>query len=322
MKFNLIFKIKIIVLLQIFLWVGAESVLPQSNAETAEKNESLYVPVESVLPALFIGAQPDVIQDPTGSLSSFFEKLLSLKNCNATENATVRIVHIGDSHVRSHEFTPAFNFRLTETFGNAAAGFIEGYRSEGILTESGSSGIICHCIGINGATSENFMNEKYLAEIQRLRPDLIIISLGTNESFGKYDVSEHYALMDNLYSLIKSYCPEVPLLYTTPPGAFKTIYGRYRRKKRIYRKVIRVEENRNIEKSASTIVSFAENHRVACWDLFNIVGGESYACKNWLDGNYFQRDRVHFVRDGYVLQGNMLYEALIASYNTYVSNKE
>jgi lysophospholipase L1-like esterase len=206
--------------------------------------------------------------------------------------------------------------RLTEVFGSAAVGTIEGYRSDGILQENDSSGVICHCIGINGATSENFMDDKYMTEIQQLHPDLIIISLGTNEGFGSYDSDNHYSMMESLFSMLRNSCPNVPILYTTPPGAFKTIYGRrYRRHRRVYRKVIRVEENRNIERATATIVRFAADHQVACWDLFNIAGGERYACRNWLSGNYFQRDRVHFVSDGYALQGDLLYEAIMNEYN-------
>ena len=296
-------KMKYIFLLPAFLWAG--SLLSQTDMENTE----------TVLPSSFNGVNPNVIQDSTHSLSSFFEKLSILQFPVDTGKTVVCIVHIGDSHVRSHEFTPVFSARLTEVFGNAATGCIEGYKSKGILEENDSSGIICHCIGINGATSQNFLDDEYMTQIQQLHPDLIIISLGTNESFGKYDSTAHYNMMDSLFFIIKSYCPAVPILYTTPPGSFKPIYGHYRRGKRIYRKIIRVEENKNIEKVAATIMQFSANHHVACWDLFNIIGGEKYACKNWLSGNYFQRDKVHFISDGYALQGNLLYEAIMNGYN-------
>jgi lysophospholipase L1-like esterase len=274
------------------------------------------------MPASFKGTKPNVIIDSANCLSPFFEKLLMLRNPDNTEKPVVRIVHIGDSHVRSHEFTPALNFPLTENFGNAAIGLIAGYRSEGILEESGSPGVICQCIGINGATSQNFLDDVYLSQIQRLQPDLIIISLGTNESIGNYSSSSHYDAMENLYSALKNDCPAAAILYTTPPGAFRIRYGKYRRHRRVYTKVISIDENRNIRKVAATITRFAADHGAACWDLFNIAGGNEYACQNWLTGNYFQRDRLHFVSDGYALQGNLLYEALMNGYNEYVNRHE
>jgi len=308
-------KITSFFLLTVFLWTCTESLLSQRDIESAGKDTSRFISFETVMPSSFRGIHPNVIQDMAHSLSSFFEKLSMIQNPADTVKTVVRIVHIGDSHVRSHEFTPAFNSRLTEVFGNAAVGTIEGYKSQGILEENDSSGVICHCIGINGATSQNFLDDKYMTQIQQLHPDLIIISLGTNESFSLYDPASHYDMMESLLSMIKDYCPEASILYTTPPGAYKPVYRRYRKHKRIYRRVIRVDENRNIGKVAATIVQFAANHRVACWDLFNIAGGEKYACKNWLSGNYFQRDRVHFISDGYALQGNLLYEAIMNGYN-------
>jgi len=310
------FILRLMILLPIFFLIGAESLFSQSNPDN-----SLCVSVKSAFPTSFTGAKPNVITDSSHCLPPFYDKLTALRNPDNAEKPVVRIVQIGDSHVRSHEITPAFSMGLTENFGNAAVGVIEGYRSEGILQENGSPGVICHCIGINGATSHNFLDDKYLTQIQQLKPDLIIISLGTNESVGSYDLYGHYEIMETLFSSLRNYCPDVPILYTTPPGAYRIIYGKYRRHRRIYRKVIAVRENTNTQKVASTIKQFAVNHREAYWDLFNIAGGEKYACRNWLKENYYQRDRIHFTGDGYALQGHLLYEALMKSYNNYVLNK-
>ncbi|MDR2125712.1 MAG: GDSL-type esterase/lipase family protein [Prevotellaceae bacterium] len=303
-------------MLNIILLACTGFLFSNSDSDKDDAIKSLHVDAETVLPASFAGIQPNIILDSSQNLSAFFAKLMMIRNIKHLEKPVVRIVHIGDSHVRSHEFTPAFNCRLTEIFGNAAAGFIDGYKSEGIIEENGLPGIVCHCIGINGATSKNFLEDKHIAAISKLNPDLIIISLGTNESLGKYDQPYHYSMMENLFSILKTSCPEAAILYTTPPGAFKTTYNRARRRRN--RKIISIDENKNTKNVASTIVQFAANHNVACWDLFNIVGGEQHACKNWQNGNYYQNDKLHFIIDGYALQGNLLYEALITGYNEYV----
>ncbi|MDR0754039.1 MAG: GDSL-type esterase/lipase family protein [Prevotellaceae bacterium] len=309
-------KIKFVITLNIILLACTGFLFSSSDSGNDDEIKSLHVDTETVLPASFAGIQPNIIQDSARSLSGFFEKLMMIRDIKNLEKPVVRIVHIGDSHVRSHEFTPAFNFRLTEIFGNAATKFIEGYKNAGIVEENGLPGVICHCIGINGATSKNFLNDKYIYEINKLNPDLIIISLGTNEGLGRYDSIYHYNMMENLFSLLKNHCPQATILYTTPPGAFKTTYSRARRRRN--RKIISVTENKSTKNVASTIVQFAADHNAACWDLFNIVGGEQNACKNWQNGNYYQKDKLHFIIDGYILQGNLLYEALIAGYNEYV----
>jgi lysophospholipase L1-like esterase len=281
----------------------------------------LCVSARSAFPSSFTGVKPNIILDSSHCLFPVFEKLMALRNPGNTEKPVVRIVQIGDSHVRSHEFTPAFSLGLTENFGNAAIGSIEGYHSEGILEENGSPGVVCDCIGINGATSQNFLDDKYLTEIQQIKPDLIIISLGTNESIGNYNSSDHYSEMEALFSSLRNYCPNIPILYTTPSGSYRIKYAKYRRHRRVYRRVVSVRENTNTKKVAATINRFAVDHGAACWDLFNIAGGEKYACENWLRGNYFQRDRIHFVSDGYALQGRLLYEALMKGYNEYIQNR-
>jgi len=312
-------KIKIIILVNVIFWACTGFLLSQYDSENYEENKLLSIVDATSLPTFFEGCMPNVIEDSTNSLASFLEKLTCLRNISVIEKPVVRIVHIGDSHVRSHEFTPALNLRLSEIFGCASSTFIEGYKSSGIVEESGEHGILCHCIGINGATSKNFLDDKHISEISGLKPDLIIISLGTNESMGKYDSEYHYKMMKNLFLSLKTACPDAAMLYTTPPGAFKAIYNKT--KSRRYRKIIGFEDNTNTQNVAATIKLFAAENAVACWDLFNIAGGGENACKNWLVGNFYKHDRLHFLIEGYTLQGNLLYESLIDSYNNYVLSK-
>lgn len=66
---------------------------------------------------------------------------------------------------------------------------------------------------------------------------------------------------------------------------------------------------------------FAADNGLALWDLYDIAGGQERACRNWTAANMFQRDRIHFTQEGYVLQGLLLHEAFIKAYNDYVATK-
>ena len=70
-----------------------------------------------------------------------------------------------------------------------------------------------------------------------------------------------------------------------------------------------------------TELDYAASRKLAIWDMYHVVGGERYACLNWSNGNYFQRDKIHFTQDGYILQGLLLHEAIIKSYNNYVETQ-
>ena len=54
--------------------------------------------------------------------------------------------------------------------------------------------------------------------------------------------------------------------------------------------------------------------------MYNVVGGSLRACKNWLAAQLMRPDHVHYLPEGYTLQGELLYEAIIKAYNEYVSH--
>lgn len=145
-----------------------------------------FVEVEDPMPASFKNTQENRIDDPTGSLNAFWESLQRL-------DRPVRIVHIGDSHVRGHVFPYIMRKALEADFGSeAVVDQPVTYRSSGLAQETGVSGIVYHIMGINGATCASFSTPENLHAVAGLDPDLIIVSFGTNEAHGRnYSAEEH-----------------------------------------------------------------------------------------------------------------------------------
>lgn len=260
------------------------------------------IPMGNSMPSDFKNTEENVIKDTTHVLVHFYDKL-------RRGNEPVRVVHIGDSHIRGHILPLAIRERFEKDFGSMAVyPDTITYFTSGIARETGQPGIVYHMIGINGATCLNFTNAMQMQEIAELNPDLIIMSFGTNESHGRnYNIPAHIKEMDDLIGLLHEYCPQAVFLLTTPPGS----YIRYRRRKSI---------NSRTPLVAKTIADYAARNGMASWDMYNIVGGRDRACLNWANGNYMINDRVHYTSVGYTLQGNLLYEALIKAYNDYVAN--
>ena len=50
-------------------------------------------------------------------------------------------------------------------------------------------------------------------------------------------------------------------------------------------------------------------------------GAEDHSADKWRNAELLREDGVHFTRQGYELQGNMIYDALMNAYNNYVSNR-
>ena len=260
-----------------------------------------FVDVENPMPATFKNASDNYIQDPKLTLTPFWEKVAAM-------DRPIRIVHIGDSHIRGHVFPYVMRKLLEADFGHEAViDYQVTYQTSGLAHETGKAGIVYHMIGVNGATFGSYNTPERIRSIVNLNPDLIVVSFGTNEAHGRnYRRTEHLAQMDKLYADLKKGCPNAVFLMTTPPGA----YVRSGRTKII---------NRRTPSVVTTELEFARKNGLAIWDLYAIIGGEAYACKNWTASNMFQRDKIHFTHAGYNLQGLLFHEAFIKAYNDYVS---
>lgn len=179
-------------------------------------------------------------------------------------------------------------------------------RYYGFSLSNGNPGVIYHSIGVNGSMFVNYTCENYVRQLSLLSPSLLIISLGTNETFGRRFSSEEFAgQIDDFLALVKKYMPNTAILLTTPPECYKRTWVN---KKRTY------VRNVNTEKAAKAMREVARKNNIACWDLFAATGGKN-SYKKWYSSHLMGRDRVHFTKEGYALQGSLLYNALINTYN-------
>ncbi len=264
----------------------------QSGRSSLPRNRHLLdtVSVPPVrIPSPFLNLKSNELSDETGALYPVWDKLRLLST--SSQHDTVRIVHIGDSHIRGHIFPQAVGTCLQERF--KALSYID--------------------MGVNGASCSTFTNAEMIARIAQLKPDLLILSFGTNESHNRhYNPMEHYRQMDELVRMIREALPGIPLLMTTPPGSYVGVKQRHRR---YYYTV-----NPRTLITVRTIKQFSKDNGLALWDMYEILGGNRRACENWLNAGLMRPDHVHFLLEGYLLQGNYLAQALIKAYNTYVQH--
>jgi len=245
--------------------------------------------VHTLLPEAFEHTKPNRIIDNSHQLKSVMEHLYRLR-IGASED-TLRIVHIGDSHVRGRIFPKTVGLKLTEIFGPIS--YID--------------------MGVNGATCLTFTHPDRIEAIVELNPELLILSFGTNESHNKrYNSNIHYHQMDELVKLLRTRMPGIPILLTTPPGSYESF--RQSRRRRTY------SINPRTVTAVNTIQKYGQDQKLAVWDIYNVVGGKDYASRNWWEAGLMRPDHVHYIAEGYILQGELLFEALINTYNEYVSH--
>ena len=205
------------------------------------------------------------------------------------------------------------------------------FASAGDLTLYGAAlsgdrpGVFYHAIGNNGATYDSYNRIGTVGlGINPLQPNLVIISLGTNEAFGRRaDTRTFTNSIDRLVKNIRSANPEALILLTTPMECHRSVTTskkvRVRNKRRkgrkaTYRTVTKKTRsyavNANIAPLRQAILDYGKNNGVAVYDWYEVAGG-SGASSSWISSNLFAKDRVHHTHAGYNLEGRLLYDAIM-----------
>lgn len=154
-------------------------------------------------------------------------------------------------------------------------------------------GLFYNVIGNNGATYFSYNRIPEMGRsVSLMHPNLIIISLGTNEAFGRVDHGRMIDAIDNLVSSLKQSNPKAKLLLVTPMEC--------QRKGAI---------NSNVKVISNIIAQYGKDHHIAVYDWYHIAGGDG-ASRKWIAEGLYGGDRIHHTVKGYRLQGFMLYQAL------------
>lgn len=178
----------------------------------------------------------------------------------------------------------------------------------GFSLENGNPGVLYHAVGSNGAAFEHFMNNTDIADggAALLEPDIIIVSLGTNNCYGRNYRSSHLkdVIERFITKMITSY-PEAAIIMTTPRESCSRSGRQYR-------------PNPNIADAGRIIVRLSEEYGIACWDLYSAAGGKGTSEK-WFSRGLAYKDRIHFTEKGYAFLGDIMYSAFSSYYNRWLS---
>ncbi len=179
----------------------------------------------------------------------------------------------------------------------------------GVSLENGDSGVVYHNYGINGANCDTFLKSSFFhKQLERIQPDLVVISLGTNDaSTPAFRQADFAARLDALLTKVREISPQSAVLLTTAPDSY---FARLRRRT--------AKPNPNMAMVREVIIATAARRGCAYWDLFSIMGGPD-SMKLWRDSTLANMDNIHFTKDGYEHQGRLLLDALLKG---YASNAE
>ena len=176
----------------------------------------------------------------------------------------------------------------------------------GLIFEKNEPGITYSSIGVNGAKASDYNAcPLFFDQVPALQADLVIISLGTNETFDKMPVLDYMNQLNTFIAKIKAKNPNAEVLVmSTPPSL-------------LYRRSL----NRFADDYARAINTQASTVNHAAWDLFAIMGGMYGVNRNYRQG-LMSGDKVHYSKAGYEKQGELFSHALLNAYENFKAIKK
>lgn len=167
---------------------------------------------------------------------------------------------------------------------------------QGVSLENDDPGLVYHSIGVNGAKVASFLRcQKFTPHLSALHPDLVIISLGTNDAyFYNFNEGEYKKNLNELIDMIRQASPETSILLTAPGDGMRSKW----------------QLNQNYEKAKNILVNVAHTRNCGFWDFYDVMGGIK-SIQTWAAYGLSKTDYLHLTADGYKLQGELLFRALI-----------
>lgn len=185
---------------------------------------------------------------------------------------------------------------------------IKDFMLRGFSIENSNPGFYYAAIGVNGASTSSYLRcQEFVNELSTIPPDLVIFSLGVNDTHNTNFSKEHFiANYDSLVALVKVASPNCAFLFTT-------VTDNYMTKRTANKRPIKAEE---------AMFDLMERHNGAVYDLYAVMGGYKSIYK-WQKAGLAAKDKVHFNGRGYVILANLMFDAIDRSYryNSKVKDK-
>ncbi len=258
------------------------------------------------------GQLPDTVALPVNYDYNYIENdgaLLHVNQCLLSFRDSVtrpfRILHIGDSHVKSGFFA--------ETFADLLDSVIRSTTSKLSLQYPDSTAVLLKVMAKNGAMAKTILQSVYNdTVVQQFNPDLVIISLGTNEGYNRLSLDSLSLYQESLIEQVFRDAPSCDILLTTPGDGLKRHYSKVRisKKRRRYRTVVTYSNNDYLPEVINYYINIPERIDVAVWNFYAVMGGEE-SIREWHKEGFAQRDMIHLTRQGYQLQARLLLNAFI-----------
>ncbi|MGE0090034.1 MAG: GDSL-type esterase/lipase family protein [Bacteroidales bacterium] len=228
----------------------------------------------------------------------FFDKAVLLHNtCGTATIMANNCEGIADEHGTTWTFEAPIDSIVFSLINSDTTKQIDLY---GIILELKNSPIQYHTIGVNGSMAKSYLKcELFEDHLSLLNPNLVIVSLGTNEAFSKDFSRDDFILnFTNLLSKIHNSNPDAAIIITIPNDHFKDGLS-----------------NQQVGIVRECIYHLSNYFSFGIWDYYEIMGGTG-SINDWHKKKLAADDRLHFNRKGYEIQGELFFDAFINMLNS------
>jgi hypothetical protein len=202
--------------------------------------------------------------------------------------------------ITNYKIGTPIKLKFDSTDANAIFNF------HGISFENPSKyGLQYNRCGAVGATFLELVdNQEFtLAQLKKIKPDLLIFSYGSNESYDtNFKIDDYYKRVTQFIQRIKTEFPGINIIFTDTPDTRSA--GRF--------PVNTIPINEKLK-------LIATENGAGFWDLNTIMGGNN-SMIYWLNNGLAGKDKLHFTRVGYELQANLFSLAFLKTYSEKYDN--
>jgi len=173
-----------------------------------------------------------------------------------------------------------------------------------LVEETNLPGVIYNSTGVESATFTSYnLNPNFQKGVALIRPDFLLISLGTNESYRNWNASYFNKEVNLCLDRIAEASPTTEIILVLPNENYKKINGKY-----VY--------NAAVDSVRNSLKNIAEQRQLTTYDQLEAMGGKG-SMLEWLKQGLVNADHVHLLRKGYQKQGELLAAFLLG----YLQNK-
>lgn len=175
------------------------------------------------------------------------------------------------------------------------------YDLNGIVLENDKSGIVYHSIGVNGARFSDYNKYPlFFKQLKGLKPDLLVVSLGTNEAFDRMSADEFQTQVNIFVKNVKANNPDVDILLTTPPPSYFS----------------KGKPNKVASELTNELIINGIDGKYAIWDMYYYLGA-TLGLQYLQDEKMLAKDLVHYTVKGYEYTGDLFFESVMQTYSKF-----